>query len=174
MYTMTLKEKIISIISNIPFLEKWLESTQKEGFDCEAGHKLTLFFTYTFLVLLLGLSALAGRLDGNLAYLAEWGRVSGLVPTRYHTSLPPIFAVIAKCESGGSHYDEQGRVARGRINRHDVGLYQINEVIHKIAIKKMGLDIYTPSGNTAFATYLYQKSGLEPWRPSRPCWRKYL
>jgi len=154
------------------FISRWIESARDEGFASLPGHKLLLFFLSCAITLVLSFGFLIGRLDGGLATLIEWGRVAAPPTPNYY--LPPIFEMIAKCESGGSHYDQSGRVVRGRKDRHDIGLYQINEIIHRDAIKKTGLNIYAEEGNVAFAAHLYKIAGLEPWRLSRSCWRKYL
>jgi len=160
------------IFSRTPVLRYWIESAKNEGFASEPAHKLLLFSLSFFQVLILGFGLMTNRLDGGLATLLEWGRVTAPPVPRYY--LPPIFEMIARCESGGNHFDALGRVVRGRKNRHDIGLYQINEVIHQDLIKKTGLDIYTEEGNTAFAAYLYKIAGLKPWYLSRSCWRRYL
>lgn len=123
---------------------------------------------------LVGIGLLTDRLSGNLAYLKELSRIAALPRFSSLSSLPEIFKAIARCESGGSHFDEKGRVVRGRVNRHDIGLYQINEVIHRNAIAQTGVNIYSEEGNTQFARYLYEAEGLYPWRSSQYCWSRYL
>ena len=49
---------------------------------------------------------------------------------------------------------------------------QINEHYHSATAAKLGLDIYTIQGNVAYAQYLYQKEGTQPWSSSKPCWGK--
>ncbi len=153
---------------------EWLNEAKKEGNNSPAAFKLLLSAIVLALFLILAFGALTGRLVGNLAYVAEWSQIAGIIKPFYNSNLPPIFTAIAKCESGGSQYDEDGRVVRGRVNRHDVGLYQINEVIHERAIDTTGLNIYEEEGNAQFAAYLYQQSGLKPWSSSRNCWARYL
>lgn len=165
-----LRREITSLVS---YFKERIRLASQEGFASPTAHKLLLLSLCLLLVPLLGLGVLTNRLSSNLALLLEWGKIEAL-PRIYNSDLPPIFGAIAACESGGRHYDENGRVVRGRKNRHDIGLYQINEIVHKTAIKKTGLDIYTEEGNTAFAAYLYEAAGLDPWRLSRSCWRKYL
>jgi len=121
------------------------------------------------------IGSINGRLEDNLVYLHNLGRVGYLANRRIETGdLPSIFAAIAKCESGGSQFDSYGQVVRGRVNHHDVGLYQINEVIHQNAIAQTGVDIYSEEGNAQFASYLYAAQGLYPWRSSQYCWSRYL
>lgn len=84
----------------------------------------------------------------------------------------PILLEIARCESTLTHYDRNGQVIRGRVNRADVGVMQINEKYHLEDSKEMGIDIYTVEGNVAYAKHLYSKSGSNPWSASEPCWGK--
>ncbi len=82
----------------------------------------------------------------------------------------PILVEIARCESEFRQFDKNGQVVRGRVDRADVGVMQINERYHLDTAKGLGLDIYTIEGNTAYAKYLYTKSGLDSWNASKPCW----
>jgi hypothetical protein len=84
----------------------------------------------------------------------------------------PILADIASCESHFRQYDKEGNALRGKINASDIGLMQINEFYHLDKSKSLGLDIYTPEGNLAYAKYLYEKEGAQPWVSSSICWRK--
>ncbi|MDO8574342.1 MAG: hypothetical protein Q7R86_01835 [bacterium] len=150
-------------------IQNWRRDVETDGFDCYATRKLLLMAMMVVIVIIYGFGLITGRLSVGLAYLAMAGRVPP--PERnLVANLPPIFKVIADCESGGRQFDDRGRVVRGRKNRFDIGLYQINEVIHKKAIKETGFDIYTEEGNTNFAAYLYDLAGLEPWRNSKSCW----
>ena len=85
----------------------------------------------------------------------------------------PILASIARCESQYRQYDKDGNVLRGIENTFDVGVMQINEKYHLEAAKKLGFDIYTIEGNTAYAKYIYDRQGAKPWMSSSPCWAKY-
>ena len=143
--------------SSLPFIRRFI---------------LTALASLFLFLVVVGL--LTGRLESNLAYLKALSRITVLPRFPSLSSLPEIFKTIARCESGGSHFDDRGRVVRGRVNRHDIGLYQINEVIHRRAIAATGIDIYDEEGNIQFAEYLYEKAGLDQWRLSRRCWSRYL
>lgn len=88
----------------------------------------------------------------------------------------PLESVCA-CESsypGGRevprHYEKDGETVRyGRITPGDTGMCQINVPIHKANIKEMGLNVHTPYGNIAYANYLYEKHGEQPWQASGQC-----
>jgi hypothetical protein len=84
----------------------------------------------------------------------------------------PILKEIAKCESTYRHFGKDGSVIRGKVNAYDVGLMQINETYHLEKSKKLGFDIYTLEGNIAYAKWLYEKEGVQPWKSSSKCWEK--
>lgn len=84
----------------------------------------------------------------------------------------PIMIAIARCESRFRQYNTDGSVLRGEQNGKDVGVMQINEYYHSAVADKLGLDLYTLQGNTAYAHYLYSKQGTSPWSASEPCWGK--
>lgn len=80
---------------------------------------------------------------------------------------------IAKCESGGKHFKDNGDVVYG-YNKNgsiDVGKYQIN-TIHIPLAGKLGFDINKEKDNEAMAYYLYETNGTEPWYSSKSCWSK--
>ena len=85
----------------------------------------------------------------------------------------PALVEVARCESTFRHANDEGRVIRGRYNRYDIGVMQINELYHADAAKELGLDIYDINGNMAYAKWLYEHQGLTPWRSSSKCWRTY-
>jgi len=72
-------------------------------------------------------------------------------------------ARIAKCESGNSHYDKNGQVL---INKsRDVGRYQINVQVWGKKATELGYDLYNEKDNEAFALWLFENKGSEPWVP---------
>lgn len=83
----------------------------------------------------------------------------------------PIMAEIAGCESRFRHFNEEGSILRGDINRYDIGVMQINELYHGEKANELGNDLYTLDGNLTHARYLYEKSGTAPWNASEECWR---
>ncbi len=85
----------------------------------------------------------------------------------------PIMIEVARCESTFRHLDEDGDIHRGRVNKSDVGVMQINEYYHLDQAEKRNLDIHTIEGNTAYARDLYEREGTRPWSSSKPCWGKY-
>lgn len=85
----------------------------------------------------------------------------------------PVMDRIAKCESGGKHFNDKGKViynynTNGSI---DVGKYQINTV-HLPLAGTLGLDINKEKDNEEMAYYLYENKGTEPWYSSKSCWNK--
>lgn len=77
---------------------------------------------------------------------------------------------IARCESHFTQFNTDGSVFRGKVNRKDIGYFQINEYWNGAMAKKLGYDIYTEEGNIGFALYLYHTQGTAPWNASKPCW----
>lgn len=84
----------------------------------------------------------------------------------------PILAEIARCESTFRQFDSNGNVIRGKVNRGDIGVMQINKYYHEDDATKLGLDIYTIDGNLAYARHLYEKYGDDPWSSSSKCWKQ--
>jgi hypothetical protein len=82
----------------------------------------------------------------------------------------PLLVEVARCESTFRHYTEDGKIVRGRINKSDIGVMQINTFYHGETAAKLKIDLYTLEGNVAYAKYLYSKYGAQPWSASSPCW----
>ncbi len=82
----------------------------------------------------------------------------------------PILVDIARCESTFRQFDPTGNILRGKVNKGDVGVMQINEKYHADEAARLGYNIYTVEGNVAFGRYLYNKYGSDPWSSSAPCW----
>lgn len=86
----------------------------------------------------------------------------------------PVMIEIARCESRFRQYDKNGEVLRGEVNSLDRGVMQINEFYHGEDAAKLGFDILSIEGNTAYARYIFEKYGVRPWKSSSPCWGKTL
>ncbi len=84
----------------------------------------------------------------------------------------PILAEVARCESEFRQFGTDGKIIRGEVNKHDIGVMQINEGYHKEQAEKLGYDLYTLDGNIAYAKALYADQGTQPWKASKPCWGK--
>ncbi len=84
----------------------------------------------------------------------------------------PILAEISRCESTFRQFDSKGNVLRGRVNKDDIGVMQINKYYHEEDAEKLGFDIYTLDGNLGYAKWLYSKYGDNPWVHSSKCWVK--
>lgn len=91
---------------------------------------------------------------------------------RSYFSDAPVMAEIAKCETRFRHFGRNGRVLRGEVTPEDVGVMQVNEYFHGKTADKLGFDIYSIEGNVAYARYLYEKEGTQPWVSSKKCWGK--
>lgn len=84
---------------------------------------------------------------------------------------PPVFKIIAACESGMKHYSEgTGNVLQGRTTPGDVGLLQINSLVHGEDALKLGFNVWSIYGNIGYAIKLYIEKGTQPWDSSKKCW----
>lgn len=84
--------------------------------------------------------------------------------------VPKVLLDIAYCESGGRQFYADGSLVIGKIDHADTGKFQINKRFHLKTAKKMGLDLDTEEGNTAYALFLYKTQGTRPWLASKKCW----
>jgi hypothetical protein len=85
-----------------------------------------------------------------------------------------ILREIAYAESGFNHYDKNGEVLRGLYNKHDLGIFQINELYHKEKAQEMNLNPRSPEDNIKYAVWLYKHKGTTPWKWSKHKWSKKL
>ena len=83
----------------------------------------------------------------------------------------PILADIAFCESSFRQYDADGNVLTGVVNKGDIGVMQINKYYHAEKAAELGDDLNTVQGNMAYAKYLYERYGTQPWSSSEDCWK---
>ncbi len=86
-----------------------------------------------------------------------------------------ILVEIAACESGFRQFEDLGRtqVLRGKVNPHDLGVMQINEIANSDFVAQSGRNISTLRGNMEVAQALYNERGTTPWNSSAPCWRDH-
>jgi hypothetical protein len=82
----------------------------------------------------------------------------------------PILAEISRCESTFRQVDKDGETLRGKVNKSDLGLMQVNAYYHGEKAEELGFDLMTVDGNLAYAKYLYEKEGTTPWNSSKKCW----
>lgn len=85
--------------------------------------------------------------------------------------LLPELIPVCTCESGGKHFTESGEVIRGRVNKNDIGLCQINLDYHQLKAEKLGLDLFKENDNIIYANHLFTEQGYEPWSASKSCWQ---
>ncbi|MDR3642200.1 MAG: peptidoglycan-binding domain-containing protein [Candidatus Doudnabacteria bacterium] len=74
----------------------------------------------------------------------------------------PAMVAIARCESGFRQYGINGSPLAGGTAGNYIGIFQISAG-HAPEARALGLDIYSIDGNLAYAKYLFQKQGTEPW-----------
>ena len=89
---------------------------------------------------------------------------------RHYFADLPMLIDVAYCESTFRQHDKYGNVLRGKVNKEDVGVMQINVYYHLEDAESLGYDLLTLEGNTAYARMLYKKQGSVPWRSSSKCW----
>jgi hypothetical protein len=90
---------------------------------------------------------------------------------RAYFSDVPIMAEIARCESKFTQFNSSGTYLRGGFGQKMIGVFQVYEDIHAEFAKGKGMDIFTLEGNMAYAKYLYEREGTQPWISSFPCWK---
>ncbi len=86
----------------------------------------------------------------------------------------PVMAEVARCESTFRHTLADGTVIRGKVDPADTGVMQINRRYHESTAIELGLDLNDIYDNMAYARYLYEKKGTQPWSASSPCWGRTL
>lgn len=86
----------------------------------------------------------------------------------------PILIQVARCESHFRHTLSDGSILSGRVDNADTGVMQINKRYHSDTAKALGLDLNNLYDNMAYARYLYEKQGTQPWNASKACWSKTL
>ncbi len=86
----------------------------------------------------------------------------------------PVMIQVARCESTFQHTLADGSVLRGKVDGADTGVMKINKRYHQATADKMGLNLDDIYGNMAYARFLFEKQGTQPWSASQPCWGKTL
>lgn len=81
-----------------------------------------------------------------------------------------VLTRIARCESSFRQFDSSGNILRGKVNKKDIGVMQINEQFHAAKARSLGIDLYTLQGNLKYAALLYKEQGTAPWNSSEGCW----
>jgi hypothetical protein len=88
---------------------------------------------------------------------------------RSYFASEPVMIAIASCESSFRQFDSSGNpLSNG--SGDVVGIFQISSSSHAAIALSMGMNIDTVAGNMAYANYLYQKEGTDPWISSFACW----
>lgn len=118
------------------------------------------------------MNILAAGIAVAMAVVAVPSRSYEITPQAQQIQVPAILRHIANCESGNRQFESDGRVVRGNQNRHDIGRFQINELIWGGTASALGYDIYTDEGNTKMALWIFNQDGARPWFWSKACWSK--
>ncbi len=80
----------------------------------------------------------------------------------------PVMANIAKCESSFRQYGSDG-LPLFDPSYSMIGAFQVSAA-HLPEALTMGMDVTTLEGNMAYARYLYNAGGTDPWLDSFNCW----
>jgi hypothetical protein len=105
------------------------------------------------------------------------GKTTTIIIPEKKVELTKELKPICACESAGSktkeptQYDTDGSVLRGKINKNDIGMCQINLIFHDKKAKEMGLDLFKEQDNIKYANWLFEKEGSTPWNWSKNCWQ---
>jgi len=86
----------------------------------------------------------------------------------------PVLVQVARCESHFRHTLSDGSILKGRVDPADTGVMQINKRYHSETAHQLGLDLDNIYDNMAYARYLYDNQGTQPWSASSACWGKTL
>lgn len=86
----------------------------------------------------------------------------------------PVLERIALAESGNSQVDKRGQVVlhANKDGSVDIGVFQINNTAWGKIATSIGYNLTIERDNRAFAQYLYETYGTEPWYSSRSKWNK--
>lgn len=108
----------------------------------------------------------------NELHLSEGASTEAIV-RKYFEDIP-VMIQVARCESTFRHTLEDGSVLKGKVDPADTGVMQINKRYHQTTAEKLGLNLENVYDNMAYARYLYEKQGTQPWSASSPCWSRTL
>lgn len=84
----------------------------------------------------------------------------------------PVMIQIARCESEFRHTLADGSVLKGRVDPSDTGVMQINKRYHADKATSLKLNLDDLYHNMAYARFLYETQGTQPWSASASCWNK--
>lgn len=131
--------------------------------------KAKIFLGKVFRLSMLGLALYVAFISGR--YIAPTETIVNVVQA--DSGIPPVLERIAKCESGGKHFDKNGQVLmRSNTNKSvDVGKFQINSIWFAKATE-MGLDITKEADNEKMAEWIYENKGTSDWSASFKCWSR--
>ena len=93
------------------------------------------------------------------------------VVRKYFSDIP-VMIQVAKCESTFRHTLADGSVLKGRVDSADTGVMQINKRYHGKKAAELDLDLENLYDNMAYARYLYETKGTQPWKSSSACWNR--
>ncbi len=110
------------------------------------------------------------RLEAKIYPNGAPGVIADVSASSTSEGRPAVMARIAACESHDKQFNPDGSVVRGKVDKNDIGRYQISITVHGAEAMQMGYNLFTEEGNEAYAMYLYHKAGTEPWFKTKSCW----
>lgn len=140
------------------FIKKWQWSVKCFVFNIRQYTMMASMLTLVYVVALLGAKYL---------HVPVYAEIQTIKEVKIQPEFPPFLKRICDAESGGRQFNKNGSVIRGSVTPSDIGICQINEPINNDLARKLGYDIYTEEGNKAFALYLFNTRGTQPWNASK-------
>jgi hypothetical protein len=110
----------------------------------------------------------------NSGFTGEQTGSSTELAVREYFNDIPVMIEIARCESTFRHRLSDGSILRGTVDSADTGVMQINKRYHQGKAGAMNLDLDNLYDNMAYARYLYDTQGLQPWSSSATCWNRQV
>lgn len=130
------------------------------------------WFAIRFAIGMAGTALLAGGYVYASITAPELKAINVMAPVTIK-DLAPILHRIALAESGDKQFGRDGQVIIHINNNgtYDQGRFQVNSTWNKIATK-MGYNLSNEKDNEAFAIFLFETYGSEPWSASKSTWNK--
>jgi hypothetical protein len=116
---------------------------------------MSKFIKYLVLLVLLFPAAALAQTNPNTS-----------VEAQVRASFPdmPDMIPIAQCESGFRQFAADGSPLRGGTGKRYIGIFQIDENLHRQNALNMAIDINTVEGNIAYARHMFFQRGSAPWK----------
>jgi len=124
--------------------------------------RLAKISTTVICILAAGLIATPIKADESLAPEAQIEHVTKLI-VEYFPENVATMKRIARCESGMIHRDVDGTLLPNAEGGTARGAFQVLMRIHRVKIKRMGLDYNNDRDYMQYVRHLYDIDGTTPW-----------